>query len=246
MNEIVLDKNYSRGSRGQRVRVIQEWLCLNGKNIAIDGAFGPATEAAVREFQEKSRLRASGIVDANTYAVLIDPMTRALAPISARGKDRAAFVVAYANQHLQCAPREVGGQNRGPWVRLYLDGNEGANWPWCAGFVSFVLKQACDTIGEALPFKTSSSCDILAANSRGKGLFISGNFVRTGQASLGPGCLFLKRKTSNSWNHTGISIAVEDEHLTTIEGNTNDEGSNEGYEVCRRIRGYDGKDFIRI
>jgi len=38
----------------------------------------------------------------------------------------------------------------------------------------------------------------------------------------------------------------EDDAFETIEGNTNDEGSPNGYEVCRRIRGYRKKDFIRI
>jgi len=30
----------------------------------------------------------------------------------------------------------------------------------------------------------------------------------------------------------------------TIEGNTNDDGSREGYEVCARRRGYSKTDFI--
>jgi hypothetical protein len=32
----------------------------------------------------------------------------------------------------------------------------------------------------------------------------------------------------------------------TIEGNTNDDGSREGYEVCRRFRSYQKTDFILI
>ena len=36
--------------------------------------------------------------------------------------------------------------------------------------------------------------------------------------------------------HTGIIEAIIDGQLHTIEGNTNDTGSREGYEVCRRIR----------
>jgi hypothetical protein len=30
----------------------------------------------------------------------------------------------------------------------------------------------------------------------------------------------------------------------TIEGNTNDSGDREGFEVCARVRGYDSKDFV--
>ncbi len=36
--------------------------------------------------------------------------------------------------------------------------------------------------------------------------------------------------------HTGIVERIEGEILHTIEGNTNDTGSREGYEVCRRTR----------
>lgn len=36
--------------------------------------------------------------------------------------------------------------------------------------------------------------------------------------------------------HTGIVISVQSDTITTIEGNSNDEGSREGYEVCKRTR----------
>ncbi len=32
----------------------------------------------------------------------------------------------------------------------------------------------------------------------------------------------------------------------TIEGNTNDDGSRNGYEVCARRRGYGKKDFVLL
>lgn len=40
----------------------------------------------------------------------------------------------------------------------------------------------------------------------------------------------------NGQGHTGIIIEVNGDTLTTIEGNTNDDGSREGYEVARRTR----------
>jgi hypothetical protein len=33
---------------------------------------------------------------------------------------------------------------------------------------------------------------------------------------------------------------------STVEGNTNDEGSADGYEVCQRMRSLTKKDFIRF
>lgn len=36
--------------------------------------------------------------------------------------------------------------------------------------------------------------------------------------------------------HTGFVERVDGSNIHTIEGNTNDEGSREGYEVARRVR----------
>ena len=54
------------------------------------------------------------------------------------------------------------------------------------------------------------------------------------------------RRTSTDWTHTGLVTAFGDELFHTVEGNTNDEGSREGYEVCARMRGYGSKDFIML
>ena len=47
--------------------------------------------------------------------------------------------------------------------------------------------------------------------------------------------------------HTGFVERIEGSKIHTIEGNTNDTGSREGYEVCRRVRDISKcKGFIRI
>ena len=40
MDELIIDKTCRRGDAGPRVRIIQEWLCLHGNHVAIDGDFG--------------------------------------------------------------------------------------------------------------------------------------------------------------------------------------------------------------
>lgn len=156
------------------------------------------------------------------------------------------MVVAYAEQHLDQHPREVGGQNRGPWVRLYMEGNEGEEWAWCAGFACFLLRQASEMLNADPPLKPTFSCDELAARARSKQLFISGKHFFDPQSVITPGCIFLNRRTDTDWTHTGIITAVHKETFETIEGNTNDAGEREGYEVCRRMRGYQNVDFIKI
>ncbi len=245
MSELTLDKIYKKGSRGKKVKLIQEWLCLQGFGLKIDGDFGAATDYAIREFQKREGLKVDGIVGNNTFTKLIKPMKDALKEISKGNKSLGQMVVAYAKQHLKQHPREIGGQNKGPWVRLYMKGYEGEAWPWCAGFASFILNQACDTLDVSLPLKTSFSCDILASGAKGKGIFLKGSTV-SNRKKITPGSLFLERRTSTDWTHTGIVVDAEDTVFLTMEGNTNDEGSREGYEVCSRIRGYTNKDFILI
>ncbi len=63
---------------------------------------------------------------------------------------------------------------------------------------------------------------------------------------LPPGTVFLNRRVSSDWTHTGFVVEARGETFATIEGNTNDEGSREGYEVCARTRGYAKKDFVRL
>ncbi len=247
--ELTLDREYTRGDKSGKVRSIQEWLCLQGENVSVDGAFGPATEAAVRKFQEGHGISVSGKVDTSTFASLTAPLSAAVAPIAAEGKTLNNMILAYANQHLARHPLEVGGQNCGPWVRAYMEGNQGCDWPWCAGFACFILRQAADALGKQMPFKRTFSCDVLAGQALAAGKFISGRDIAKGKVQKGsipPGSLFISRRTDNDWNHTGIAITFHDDHFETIEGNTNDAGDREGYEVCRRIRGYEGKDFVKI
>jgi hypothetical protein len=245
MSDLILDKIYKKGSKGKKVKLIQEWLCLQGFGLKIDSDFGSATDYAVREFQKRENLKVDGVVGNNTFTRLIQPMKNALKEIPKGNKSLREMVVAYAKQHLKQQPRELGGQNKGPWVRLYMKGNEGEAWPWCAGFVSFILKQACGTLSVSLPLGTSFSCDILAANAKAKVIFLKESQIGSGK-KVTPGSFFLERRTATDWTHTGIVIKVEKDVFHTIEGNTNDEGSREGYEVCSRIRGYKNKDFIII
>jgi hypothetical protein len=50
-----------------------------------------------------------------------------------------------------------------------------------------------------------------------------------------PGDIFIM-DFGKGLGHTGIVESSSDTHINTIEGNSNDEGSREGHEVCRRKR----------
>lgn len=243
MKDLILNKAYKKGDSGPKVRLIQEWLNLHGIRIVIDGDYGAATDWAVRGFQMKAEITVDGVAGNNTFTELTKPMRRAMEQITKGITTLGSLVLAYAQLHLSQHPREVGGQNRGPWVRLYMDGNDGAEWAWCAGFASYIMRQACDSLGVPTPIISSYSVDDLVSSAKLAGIFVSENAARDRTNVLG-GSLFLVRRTPTDWTHVGIVGHREAETFETIEGNTNDEGHREGYEVCERTRSYDNKDFI--
>jgi hypothetical protein len=241
----------SIGSEGPDVARVQEWLNLSGYGVSIDSDFGPATSKAVADFRKKRKLVNSPTekdldhVDEVLFKALVQPMTNACAHIAPGSLSLPALLVRYAIQHLNQHPREIGGQNKGPWVRLYMDGKQGKDWPWCAGFVSYCLHQAARSLNVVQPIGSSFCCDTLAGEAKK-----ADRFVNSKSAAADPdkivGSIFLLKSGESKWSHTGIVIDAAAGIVHTIEGNTNDDGSPEGYEVCRRTRPVSKLDFIRV
>ncbi|MDB5930994.1 MAG: putative peptidoglycan binding domain protein [Polaromonas sp.] len=239
----------SPGAKGIAVRRVQEWLSHHGFQTVIDADYGPATARACQLFQAARGLPATGQVDEATWGALAAPLHAAVADVPGLGAGFDAACLQVARQHLAQHPMELGGENRGPWVRSYLNGKDGAQWLWCAGFVSFLMAQAAQQLGVARPLAGSSSCDTLSAQALAAGRFISGRQLASGQLpadALGSAFLFLVRRSPGDWVHTGLGFDLAGETFATVEGNTNDDGSRNGYEVCQRSRSVASKDFIVI
>ena len=248
--ERAYDGLIQHGDSGKKVRRVQEWLKINRFATGIDGAFGDATEKCVGNFQQAKGLPKTGKVNQQTWDALIEPLTKALAPAQfPAGMKLGQAVLHVAKQHLAQHPIEVGGDNRGPWVRVYVGGNQGPGWRWCAGFLTHVIKQACVQLGQPMPIPGSYSCDSLAYQAKQAGLFVKDSELLNGSVSwnsLGASQIFLVRKTPTDWVHTGFSFNGSNTVFSTIEGNTNEDGSANGFEVAGRTRSVPKKDFIRL
>ena len=59
------------GNQGHPIRALQFLLRAHGHNLAVDGMFGPATEAALKAFQTGKGMTADGIVTPQTWSALI-------------------------------------------------------------------------------------------------------------------------------------------------------------------------------
>lgn len=232
------------GAKGVKVKRVQEWLTLHDCALAIDSDFGSVTELQVKAFQTRINVASTGVVDQATWDHLVEPLVKAVAPI-APNATLSLTIAAVAAQHVAQHPREAGGDNMGPWVRAYL-GWEGKPAKWCAGFTCTAMEQAAKLHGAATPISSSASCDTLADRAKTASKFVRGaGPTNTPPAqAIPPGSFFLVRATSTDWTHVGIVTIAGAAAFQTLEGNTNDEGSPDGFEACARARNYKMKDFI--
>lgn len=244
LQEISMESEIQAGMNGKDVRRVQEWLTLHEHGVVVDGDFGPATQQAVYQFQEDMGLAPTGSVDSASWEMLVAPMVAVLQQQLNQSLAFGEAMLIYARTHLEVHPREVGGANRGPWVRLYMGGRDGPSALWCAGFVTFIMRQAADSLEIHMPISGSVSCDRLAQQGRNVGILLHDSTVSPEEIT--PGSLFLVRRTPTDWTHTGIVDRAGSETFSSIEGNTNDSGDREGYEVCARTRAYGAKDFIQL
>ncbi|MEH6422285.1 peptidoglycan-binding domain-containing protein [Pseudomonas sp. CGJS7] len=240
----------AQGASGAAVKRIQEWLGYHGNGTPIDGKFGPASNRALEAFAQRKQLAYAGALNPAVWAALVDPLARIVGlHASAPNKPYPALVRWFAEQHLAAHPVELGGANRGPWVRAYMKGSDGDAMLWCAGFVSFVLQQAAEKAGRSAPIAGSFGCDELARQAKAAGRFVPGKSVTGGDpgfAALGACGIFLVRKTASDWIHTGFAFDGDGESFLSIEGNTDHKGSANGFEVARRTRRSGANDFIRL
>lgn len=61
-----------KGSHGDAVVLAQRELNRAGFKLALDGQFGPATEAAVKVFQTHSGIRSDGIIGPQTWKAILN------------------------------------------------------------------------------------------------------------------------------------------------------------------------------
>jgi peptidoglycan hydrolase-like protein with peptidoglycan-binding domain len=79
------------GSTGEDVRTVQYLLRAQGSTITADGAFGPLTDAAVRQFQGAHGLVADGIVGNATWPALLVQVAQGATGEAVRAVQRQIF-----------------------------------------------------------------------------------------------------------------------------------------------------------
>lgn len=129
------------------------------------------------------------------------------------------------------------GSNWGTPVKDYL-ASVGITFPasWCMALVYWCFNKAANELNVSNPLIVTG------------GVLHQWNDIKPQYKAATPseGNIFII-DFGAGLGHTGIIESIKDGWLHTIEGNTNDTGAREGYEVCRKMRNpLKCKGFINI
>jgi hypothetical protein len=206
-----------RGDTGPEVGEIQRVLGVQQTQL-----FGPTTEEFVVRFQASHGLQTDGVVGPQTWAMLFRPQP------STTDLGRAALEEARARIGVREHPI---GSNAGPEVNQYLASvGLGPGQFWCMAFVFFCVNEAAAKLGLPNPLARTASCSAQARHCKDLGILVTRN--------PNPGDIFLCLGGSTGYYHTGFVVQqLANERFETIEGNSNDDGSANGYEVAHRASG---------
>jgi peptidoglycan hydrolase-like protein with peptidoglycan-binding domain len=114
----------SEGAEGHPVRTLQDLLNERGSDLAVDGIFGPLTDAAVRAFQESSGLEVDGIVGPHTWSAVIVTVERGSEGDAVRGVQEEAAFRDLSGGPPALAIDGIFGPRTEAWVRGFQDAVE--------------------------------------------------------------------------------------------------------------------------
>lgn len=205
------------------------------------GFFGIKTDEAVRLFQarftdlEGRAMEIDGEVGAITWSALFGPNSvprenTATSALLGKALDFAITQVGNMENPL--------GSNRGPEVDQYLASVD-INFPaaWCVAFIYFCYNRAANELGIANPMvKTGGVLNLWNRAGQANTRRISTEEARNNPSLVKPGMIFIiDTGPAGGAGHAGIVQSVTGGKLTTIEGNTNDNGSRDGIGVFRAV-----------
>lgn len=223
-----------KGSQGPMVRSLQQVLQELDYDLPVTGVFDNATYAVVRNFQAAHLdkhgipLHIDGVVGDITWWALNNPRTKVthsvidfrLIPDEAMGGTtlgRAALLIAI--EELKNGAGEIGGNNKGKWVKKYLQpAGLGEGNAWCAAFLSWCFLQAAGGDKTKMPFRYSAGARDVFNQIKNKGMDIKSTDT-TYTPQPGDIVAWWRVSMASGLGHIGIVHHFKDGFLYTIEGN---------------------------
>jgi hypothetical protein len=133
------------------------------------------------------------------------------------------MVIEVAREEMAQGAREIGGNNRGPFVERYLKpaGLSGP-LPWCAAFVSWCVHEAARRLGVAPPMPYLVSAKGIFRYGKARGWVVQ-------EPQKGDLVVWSRGAPSGPFGHAGIVEWVGDQEWRTIEGNRTPKVANFRY-----------------
>lgn len=228
---------------------LNETLGLTGaRALSVDNpAFGPKMTQAVMLFQARNvdsqgtPLKTDGEIGSIAWEILFGPGSVPAADKSDDELLHAALKIAQAEQAAEV--REVRPpMNRGPRVDEYqtrtgLKLKTGADgFAWCACFLYWCFDEAAKKLSRKNPVIKTAGCQDHWNRARLAEISqITGTRATQNPDRVKPGMIFIMAFGGGA-GHTGIVESVQGGFITTIEGNSNNQGSRDGFGVFRLTR----------
>jgi hypothetical protein len=225
------------------VKLVQQRLNETGCGpLEVNGVFDQPMKTAVKLFQARfpdatgRPLVVDGKVGSLTWGALFGAASVPAQSVAPSALPAAA--IAFARTQVGIMEQPLG-SNRGPEVDGYLRAAgldpAAGSFPWCVAFTFFCYQTAAKQLGLANPHvRTAGVLDHWAKAARAAGARrITAASAVSNPGLVRPGALFII-DVGGGFGHSGIVIESRDGRLTTIEGNTNDDGSRNGIGVFER------------
>ncbi len=222
------------GDFGNRVyRAVKAFQAKNVDNfglpLVVDGVVGGLTWGALQRFAQNQQPPLVTPATLNAAGQLDSSWSKTMPDTAFGGTSRGRAALQQAIDELNDDAREIGGNNRGPFVRKYLNGlvEEGNNW--CAAFVSWCCQQS----GQ-MPFNYSVGARDIRNQLARQGLTYNDPMAETPQ----PGDLVIWwRGAPSGWmGHIGFVHHVSHGRIFTIEGNRTSHVQGFSYPVASMER----------
>lgn len=212
------------------------------------GTFGENTEATVKAFQRAQKLEIDGIVGPDTLERIDELRGKAVASTvgAIDGRSRGGVIDSLiAIAQAEVGVREVGGNNCGVRIREYQRASDLrplGDWPWCAAFVSWVIREWLNGHPEACRALGWKHEEIEAKRPKTPGAFTYIDWARRFDQEILP---------PNSVPEPGMIAVFDFSHICfvkapvaggkfkSIEGNTNGRGDRDsvtGDGVWEKVR----------
>jgi CHAP domain/Putative peptidoglycan binding domain len=222
-----------KGSTGKPVKELQLLLQELDHNVPITSVYDTATFNAVSTFQAShlnehgKPLEVDGKVGDITMWALKNPRSKVVSteinykqfPSETGGHPTGRLALQFAIDELKAGAGEVGGNNKGKWVKKYLaptgiaEGNS-----WCAAFVSWCFLQAVGGDKSKMPFNYTAGARNIFNQFKAKGWHFSGTEPGF-EPQPGDIVAWWRVSMPSGLGHIGIVHHYKDGFLYTIEGN---------------------------